>query len=792
MNSTGFRIAIKNIFNGKLNSIVSIAGLTIAFVAIFYIYSYVSFEMGYDAHHKKSDRIYRISGDIVASENTMTHAVLGPLLAESMKEEYPEIEESARLGAFRQATFLNNQDKKYKITEAYRADQAIFKVFTLDLIYGDEQNALNAPNQVVINESLAKKIFGDKNPVGLTLMQNNQLITVTGVIKDSPKNAHHKLNVLFSPPSFDTSKLSPVRYSEAYWMPSAYTFILLKPKCKITDITNNFEPFYKKYMALFGEHLNATFKPIAIPLNDLHFSRHMSYDYPKGNKSYTWILICVAAFIFLIALLNYGNLLLFKSTSNSKNIGVQKIIGASNVDIYKQLSLNSVTFAGIAVILALIIFKITLKHVSAISSLIPNEQINWTGILVVALMMVICMTVIASLIPFVNQYKKQGLALINNTQKVYQRLGLRTEKSIAIAQFTLSVILIMFSLGITKQINFFLDSDMGFDKNNVILINLPDEEITSKSALALKEDLLNTPLIAQTSISTRVPGEVMGSIQFMVNKNGNKATKIVNLMAIDYDYLPLMSMQLATGRNFDAKLSTDAQSIIVNEALMEYCGFDDSDIGKPIEGAVIIGVLKDVNFNSLHNPAQPMLFRLIDHPHGYLNIKIASSDITAAIEKVQQTWKTYFPEHPFEYEFLDQRVAMLYQDDQKKNLIMQLFALISIIISAMGFLNLTSIICEQKTKEIGIRKVNGAKISEILAMLNKDFVKWVAIAFMLACPIAWYAMDKWLENFAYQTALSWWIFALAGVVALGIAILTVSWQSWKAATRNPVEALRYE
>jgi len=725
----------------------------------------------------------------------MTHAKLGPLMAQSLKHEFPEVEEAARLTAFPQAVLLESNKEIYRIEEAYKADQSLFDIFSFDFVYGNKSEALVAPDQIVINQTLSQTMFGDINPIGNTLTYNKKALTINGVIKDSPKNSHHKMNVLLSQPAFDESTLNTINRSEGYWMPSTYTFILLNPKSNIASITENFDSFYNKYMATFGKQIGLNFNPIGTPLKDLHFSQHMSYDLSKGNKSYTYILSFVALFIFLIALLNYGNLLISNNISSSKNIGIKKILGASGLSLYFQFLLNSALFVATSVVGAFVLFKLTLPYSKYFTGLNPEEIFNENRLMLVSVVLIAAATFISSLIPFFNQFRRQGLSLINikNTSQLKLK-GLRFGKSVTVVQFALSIILIMASIVIAKQLRFLINSDMGFDKNSVVVIDLPDQKNTIQTAISLKDELNNNPLITNTSISSHVPGDIMNSTAFALSKDGNLVSKIVNSMYIDYDYVTLMGMELKKGRNFSTEFTTDtAQAIIVNEAFMDYCGFDDSLVGSKIEGIIsLIGILKDASFNSLHDQAEPMMFTLSHKHSGYLNVKLNTSNIKDAIARIEESWELFYPGVPFEYHFLDQRVEMLYEDDQKKNMLMQLFTIISIIISSMGFLNLASIISKQKTKEIGIRKVNGATASEIIIMLNKDFVKWVAIAFVIATPIAYYAMNSWLKNFAYKTPLSWWIFALAGSIALLIAIITVSWQTIRAARRNPVEALRYE
>ncbi|MCL3781002.1 ABC transporter permease [Prolixibacteraceae bacterium JC049] len=787
------RAILKNTQNHSKSFWVSLVGLTVAMLSVFYIYSYVSFEMGYDSYHENADRIYRVNGDLIAVENTTRHAKLGPLLGEGLKNEFPEVEQFARLSLFHQKILFEYENKIYDAEEAYRTDQSVFDVFSFHFIFGQPDGALKGPNKIVINRSLSERIFGHENPVGKSLVHNNNTLTVTGVIADAPANSHHKMNVLFSVPDFDLSKLDAMRLSEGYWMPSGYVFVMLKPNAKIESITNKFEPFYTKYMAMFGKRINTKFSPVFTPLKDLHFSGHMSYDMPKGNKSYSYVLIVVACIIFLVALLNYGHLLVFKYISDSKNLGIRKIIGASEKSLYFRFLIDSVFFVGMATFMALALLKATLPYSEYITAIDPQALFNWNDILIFSVLVMVVIVILASAIPFLYQNRKKALVLLNAKKSSNIKVeGLRFGKSVAVVQFMLSIVLIIVSIGITKQLSFMIQKDMGFDKENVVLVEIPSNEVEAKKIIAFKNELRNKASIAGTSISTHAPGEILLSRHFQFKRNGQVVSKIVNAIGIDYDYLSLMGMEIKVGRNSIEESSADNSKIWVNEAFMNFCGYNDSIVGTKIEGVELVGVVKDACFNSLHNQTEPLLFYIESNAYGYVNVKLNTTDAKQGLEDVEALWRSFFGDIPFNYHFLENRVAMLYENDQKKNMLMQLFAIISIILSAMGFLNLASILNKQRTKEIGIRKVNGARITEVLVMLNGNFIKWVILAFIIASPIAYFAMSKWLENFAYKTSLSWWIFALAGILALGIALFTVTWQSWRAATRNPVEALRYE
>ncbi|MDA3944733.1 MAG: ABC transporter permease [Bacteroidetes bacterium] len=790
------KLVFLNLFKRRNNVGFSLLGLSVAFAAILHICSLLSFEMGYDSHHKNSERIFRISGDIVAAENTMTHAVLGPLMGPGLKSEFPEVESFTRLIPIHNGVKLETENGKFEIEEAYTADTTVFDIFSFDFIYGSHKEALRNPNEIVINKSLSEKLYGDANPMGETLLRDDTPLTVTGVIADYPENSHHKLNVLFSMGNRweNLDGVPETRISEGYWMPTAYVFVLLQKNSKIDDITNNFQPFYEKYMSAFGEAINAQFNPVAIPLKDLHFSRNMSYDYPKGNRTYFYIFMAIGLFILIVAFFNYTNFLVSQNLIESKNIGMRKISGAGQTDVFVQFLLNSMVIIGFAIVLAVVFYRMTLPFFNEIS-LVRSYPLPVGTIIPFSIGLLFLLSFLSSLIPFVHQSKKSGLKLIlKKNANSFNKGHLSFGRLSTIAQFSLSIALLITILFISRQLTFLTDSNMGFDKENVVMLTLNQTICSPNSVQSLKQELLKYPDIESVAFASHAPGEVLGSKHFQIDRDGKKVTKIVNSMGVDYDYILLMKMEMAEGRNFRPTPGDDNfQSIIINEAAIEFSGFTSPVAGKEISGVKIIGVMKDLSFNSLHNQTEPVVFYLDEQKEGYLNIRLReNSDISESIRDIQTTWNSLFTDEPLKIQFLDKRIQMMYEDDYAKSKLIRAFTLITLLISLMGLFNISLIKSQQKTKEIGIRKVNGARISEVLVMLNKDFVKWVAIAFVIATPIAYYAMNRWLQNFAYKIELSWWIFALAGLLAMGIAMLTVSWQSWRAARRNPVEALRDE
>ncbi|MFP4556606.1 MAG: ABC transporter permease [Bacteroidales bacterium] len=788
------KTALKDLLSCRSSSLISVAGLSIAFATVFFIYSRVTFELGYDTCHEKANRIYRISGEIKTAGSEAKHAVLGPYMGRGLKEHFPIVENYARLTPIKKSIILEREKTKISIDEAYFADSSVFQLFTFDFVHGDINTALAGPREVVVSHSLSQQLFGTENPIGKSIKEGDNLLTVTGVIKDLPKNSHHKLNVLISHPNPDTNpeNESEVRLSEGYWMPSAYHFILLSPGAHIEEITENFDSFYTKYMSPFGEAINATFKPIAIPLKDLHFSSYMNYDYPKGNRIYSYFLIAVALFLILIAGINYSNLLVSRNITRSKSMGVRKILGAKNKMLYLHSLIGNLVYILVSLFVAFWLFLFIRQHLVSITGLqIADYPIG--EIVVLSLIMVVAIGLLTSFIPWLNYVGKSGIEMIRPWQYLTGKSTFSFGRLSSILQYTLTIVLILSAVIMERQMRYLTSSDMGFVKENVLLVKLTDSSNEIKDVNFFREELLRNPDVEFASFSTRAPGEVLGTVHFPIKVNGEITTRIVNVMGIDLNYIPLMGMELLAGRNFDLSYNDGGfNTIIVNKAFIDFCGLKDDITGMQIGQTSVIGVLKDVSFNSLHNPAEPIVFYLTFEPTGYMNIRFRDADPGPAITIVQEVWDKVFGDAPADIQFLDNRVAMMYADDQRTSLLIRSFTLISIMLSIMGLINLTSIILKRKTKEIGIRKVNGAKIWQVMLMLNMDFVKWVTIAFVIATPIAYYAMDKWLQNFTYRTQLSLWVFALAGLLALAIALLTVSWQSWRAARRNPVEALRYE
>ncbi len=789
------KTAIKNNFNRRISTWINLAGLTIAFMAAFSIFSYVGYELSYDTHYRNADRIYRMSGKIIIPDETKIHAVIGPEMAPALKSYFPEVKNYTRLFPFKKAIVLNTDTSKFRVKEAYSADPAVFDFFDLRFIYGEPANALQVPRQIVIDLSLSEKIFGKTNPVGQTLQFNNHQVTVAGVIADMPSNTHHQFTALFSlnKNAYDKSNLSGPSLSELYWMPSAFHFILLEKGAQIEDITENFNGFYEKYMAGFGDAIHATFEPLAIPVSDLHFSPHMSYDYPKGNLLYTYLLVLTALFIILIAVLNYANLLISKNIAHTTDLGIRKLLGASEWQMFLQFSFNAFVLIFTASVLAAVVLTMIYPFVD--HWLRPDwVALNREVVLAAGIGVTIGLSLLAATVAFLQQFRQKAIRLLQNVPVGFTKMkGAFRGKLSVILQFALVIVLFAGAIVTTRQLNYMLNQDKGFNDKNVLLLRINNVRPSASKIKTLKSELKAVPGVHSAAFASKAPGDILGTVHFQIEKGQKQMARIVKVMNIDEDYIPLMEMNLSRGRNFSEKLDfRRPNTVILNEACYNYCGLSGRLDSMQLDGIKAIGLLDNLHFHSLHNADEPIAFLPGAQGDGVLHLKIGRQNQTETIAQVRSVWEKIIPEADFHFEFLSDRVASLYVDDQRKNNLLQFFALISMLIALMGLFNLASVIMQKKTKEVGIRKVNGAEPKSLIWLLNKQFVVWILASFAIAAPIGWFLMERWLQGFAHRISMNIWLFLPALIITLAVAVITVTWQTWRAASRNPVYALRDE
>jgi putative ABC transport system permease protein len=794
---TYITIAIKYLIKQPSYSVLSILGFSLAFASVFFIYAHVSYQTGYDKHVDSWDRVYRLSGEINLPANENIHGLLGPRLAPALKDEIPAIENMTRLFPSHEQCIITKDETVFFEEQVYYADSTVFKVFPLKFLSGSPEEALVSDGQVVISESIALKYFGKTDVVGQSLKINNaKEFVITGVTRDLPENTHHKMHILISLNSFESQRLEQLNApnSENYWRPSAYQFILLGEHNHIQEVEEAFPSFYEKYMAEFGNFLKADFSLIITPLQDLHFTPQFAYDLPKGNRSYNYLLIGAGVFLLLIALLNYINLLSASMAARTRSLGVFKINGASRSHVYKLLITESLIIIVTSTLIAWFIL-------SGVESYFKNWMGGallssgfQTGSFLVVVLIIIGAFTIAFLLSVISKIYRQPIHLLrgNKTRGPGRRPNGFGKGSI-ILQFTFSVILIIASILITRQVQFLLKADVGYNTDNVVQVKIHAEGLPVEKIFSFKEEVKKSPLVSSAAYSSNVPGESLGTSHFKLNVDGQEASKIVHLMTIDADYIPLMEMEFRDGKNFNPKRPREAQAgVIMNEACIDFLGLGDSLAGTFIRNIEVLGVLNSGKYSSLHDNSRPIIFTFGTENRGYMNVKLNTSDMHAAMAYLEEIYEKFFDAIPFESTFMDQTVEEMYENDINQSKLLAIFTILSIVVANIGLFGLVALLNRKRIKEIGIRKVNGAQKWQIVLLLSKQLLLWVLIAVGIAIPITWYISKLWLQNFASQASFAWWIIPLGGMIILLSAMLTTALITLRASNRNPIETLRYE
>ncbi|MEL7585109.1 MAG: ABC transporter permease [Prolixibacteraceae bacterium] len=804
-----FKVGFRNILKNKLFSAINIFGLAIGLSTCIVIILFIRHELSYDRFHEKADRIVRVVFRGSVQGEKMNEAHVMPPVAGTLLAEFPEVEEATRLRSYGTPKVANGE-KVFRDNSFAFVDDNFFRVFSLPLIKGDAENVLTRPNTVVISESTAAKYFGQEEPIGKVLgfPDWNAEFTITGVMKDVPENSHFEFDLFASMATFPESE-------NTSWMESEFhTYLVLSKgsdyrdlEAKLPAVTDrHMSPQIKEAMGISLDAFREAGNNIGLflqPLADIHLHSGSSGDLKAGGDvRYISIFGAVALLMMIIATINFINLSTAGATNRLREVGVRKVMGSCRFQLIGQFMTESVLLALIALAAALLLVKVTLPGFSNLTT-IPLET-GFSGnplLLPVLFLIAIVAGVVAGCYPgfFISSFKPvsilKGGAL--SGFPTGNKGGIRS--GLVVLQFIISIGLIICTMAVYLQLEYIQSKQLGYEKEQVMI--LPDVELLRDNKETFRNLLLQDPRVINVSTSGYLPAGPTFNNNFFIFPDDDVSRQIKALRYdVDEHYIDVMNMHLLEGRNLSSQFASDSASIIVNETAAKALGWKNNAVGQIVthsdnngkrKNYKVIGVVKDFHFKSLRELISPLVM-VLNHDAGSVIVKAETTDMAALVAYVEQQWVKFNPGEPFACSFLDEHYDKAYQAEKQLGLLIGFFASLTIVVACMGLLGLALFTAGQRRKEIGIRKVNGARISEILIMLNRDFVKWVLIAFVIATPVAWYAMHKWLENFAYKTELNWWIFALAGLLALGIALLTVSWQSWKAATRNPVEALRYE
>ncbi|MFC0875257.1 ABC transporter permease [Saccharicrinis sp. FJH2] len=788
MVSNHIKTSLRSIAKNPVFSIINLLGLAVGIICVILTSIWVSYELGYDGFNKNNDRIYKVS----QGEN---FSIVPPLF-NSVKNEFPEIEKIVRTSTDAEG-YMNNIDDNdaIKVKNVLYTNSDFGDIFTCNTICGNLKTALDAPNSIVLTKELALKIFGKTDVEGKTIhyvatFPSKELtLSVKSVVADFPSNSNLKFDAIIPFATLNTIKPNGMMPDENWRDGYCNMYLLLKKGTnenafvsKLAEFGTNVEQYV---YGLDPKSPEAAKRKLGlVKITDLHF-------YNNSRKQLVGYISIIGLLIILIAIVNYINLSIAKLFSVYQGLFIRKINGASRYKLVSYILIESVLYSFAALLVALLLIMAGKPLISGMLHI--NFALNYIkhpGAIFFLILSSVIVGIIAGLYPAL----KLTSNISANTTKVSLPKKDRnfTRQSLVIFQFTISIALIISVFVIAKQINFLNNKDLGFDNHQIIYAQL--NKNLYRPYNEFKQKLLKNPNIKSVSGSQCELGQYCVTL----TRDINGTSRYFQELPADPDFIETMGLELVQGRNFSWDMSTDRyQTVILSESAVKAFGLDSSNvIGTEVfmydRVAKVVGVIKDFYFQSFHHKLDP--FMLYYHPGsiGTANIKISGNNVPETMKYISKVWNEFSPDVPFEYHFLDKKYEELYEQDRQFSQIITSFLFVAIVIACLGLFGLVSFTTIQRTKEIGIRKVNGAKVSEVLVMLNKDFVTWVTIAFVIATPIALYAMNKWLESFAYKTTLSWWIFALSGLLALGIALLTVSFQSWKAATRNPVEALRYE
>ena len=801
-----FKIAIRNLIKNKLYSLINIFGLTLGLMAFLFIFIYVQDELSYDRYHDLSDQIYRVDGDGKLGDQVFISAQGGAPLGPTLKTDFPEVLASFR---FRErGSYLVKYNEKHFQEEAIVfADSSLFQFFALQLLKGNPATALIEPNTAVITQKIAEKYFGLEDPIGKNLVfDNKDSYRITALIKSVPSNTHFNFDFFLSMATLEESQ------SNQWGNMNFSTYIALQkgtePKAFETKmspylIKNYFAPEVEQYIGQsWSDFLKGGnyFQYSLFPLTDIHlYSDKMGELGANGDIKYVWIFSLISFFILLLASINFMNLSTARSAIRAKEIGVRKVVGARRSSIIQQFLGESLIVTALAMLLAGIAVYLFLPYFNELAGKEMNfSNLNTPLFYTTVLVSLLVVGLAAGSYPAFFLSKYQPIKVLkgvirNENSKPNLRNGL------VVFQFLITIFLLCSTLVVYNQLQFIQNKKLGYEREHLLILH--DAYILKDKLPTLKEKLLALPQVESATISSFLPvPSSNNSSSYFLGKNADMSQVVLlNNWTVDEDYIKTMGMEIGQGRGFSRDFPTDTMGVLINEATAAFFGEDDP-IGKIISnyGAndelvsyEVLGVVEDFNFQSLRQSIEPLILHL-GRSKGLITLRFQSNDIPELIQQIEQNWREVSAGMPFSYSFMDERFNQMYLAEQRIGKVMGTFAFLAIFIACIGLIGLATFMAQQRTKEIGIRKVLGASLIQLVHLLSKDFLKLVFVAFFIAVPAAWLSMSKWLENFAYRIELEWWMFAIAGLAALGLAFLTVGFQSIRAALANPIESLKSE
>ncbi|MBN1327453.1 MAG: ABC transporter permease [Candidatus Cloacimonetes bacterium] len=778
------KIALRNFSRNKVFSFINILGLAIGMAVCILILLWVRHELSYDRYHENAERIFRVVEMQEQSGEPFPVAVTPAPLGPGMLQDFPEVINFSRFQTYSLGYIYHGDDMfKANIT---LADPGIFEMFTFPILAGDKEAMFNDLYNVVISDEMADKIFGDEDPLGQTLQINKStILNITGIFQNVADNSHLDFDYVVA---FEVLKEFGGNLEE--WGANAYyTYIQLHDDVNWQEFDEKIEGYLEDHEVGYPVKLNLQ------PLTDIHLHSHYVADIGgHGDIIYVRIFSIIAAFILLIACINFMNLSTARSSKRAREVGLRKVVGSSRRHLIRQFFGESILLAVLAMIIALALVELILPYYNNIhgKDLGLFRDFNIIGLL-------IGITILAGLLSgiypalLLSSFRPvtvlKGSVIGSSSKGTFRKL-------LVILQFTLSIILIISTIIIHKQLNYIFKTDMGMDRERIVSFWV--NNIPSKDIAAFKDELSKLSNVAAITFSSQYPTDFASSGYGYTWEGLSEEDRVlIHTLTVGDDFFETFQMELLEGRGFSKQFASDTLAFVINEKAAEVMGFSNpteqiiryryQDMSGPI-----IGVVKNFNFKHIRNNVEPLVISYYPQIRSAAHVKLSAGDLSATVDEIEAIWQKFVPDIPFEYRFLDDVFDRMYRAEKQMGKIFDYFTGFAIFISCLGLFGLASFMTEQRFKEIGIRKVLGASISGIMLLLLKEFTKWVLIANLIAWPVAWYVMDKWLQSFAYKTAFEFWIFVVAGAAALIVALLTISFRSFRAAIQNPVKALKYE
>jgi putative ABC transport system permease protein len=788
-----FKIAFRNLWKHRVFSFINLLGLTVGMSACFLIFLYVRLELSYDSFHTKANRIYRVVCDIKTPTEVIKSSGPSWAVPSNIKSEFPEVESFVRLSGG--SLLVRKGDIKFQEENSLFADSSFFHVFDFKLLQGNPQTALKEPLSIVFTETAAKKYFGSENPIGQTLLLTGDgyPVKVTGLMKDFPENTQIKADMLISMTTI-TQKFNP-HIDEQWGNYGLSAYLLLKPKTDARALQAKFPAFLEKRDGpeMKKQQMFATL--LLEPLTDVYL-RSTRGGSKTGNITNVYIFASVAAFILLIACFNFINLTTARSAERAKEVGIRKAVGALKNQLTTQFIAESVLLCLIAFVLTILVSALFIPVFNQLSGKIVSQGIfHQLSQFPVLLLASVCVGLLAGLYPAIvlSSYKPTTVLkgrFATGTKGIFLR------KSLVIAQFSISIGLIIATIVVSNQLSFMRNQDLGFSKDQMLVINTEGDP----GKTAFQQSVKGLPGVLSTTLSSSVPGGGNpGAYSEIENSKGDLQVANLDLYFVDWDYINQYKIKMVAGRSFSRDFQTDTtQAMVINETAVKMFGYQSpaQALGKRFkqwgrEGK-IIGVMKDFHFRSLQQQILPLCMRIKPDGCELVSINVSAAHLPATMAAIEKKWKTLIPNRPFLYFFLDEYFDKQYRSEERFGNLFLSFAILAIFISCLGLLGLASYSTIQRTKEIGIRKVMGASVGVIVNLLSRDFLILVLISFFIAAPITWILMHSWLQDFTYRIGISWWIFLVACLLAMFVALFTISFQAIKAAIANPVKSLKSE